>query len=80
MTPIPKGAELWIWPGGMLVGSVILGLIVHYVFYLQLCRRKADQLLRSLPTQNTDKNLFASDLTGRTVLLEVFRVWFFAIF
>lgn len=33
MTPIPKGVELWIWPGGMSVGSVILVLIVHYVFY-----------------------------------------------
>ncbi len=28
-----KGGELWIWPGGILVGSVILGLIVHGVFY-----------------------------------------------
>jgi small-conductance mechanosensitive channel len=28
-----KGGELWIWSGGVLIGSVILALIVHYVFY-----------------------------------------------
>ena len=28
-----KGGELWVWPSAVLVGSVILVLIVHYVFY-----------------------------------------------